>query len=129
FPQGLACKLIPKYMGLYRVLCDFRNNMFQIDLPLHLVTCSVHPFFHASLLQIHVPNDDCLFLGQLFEHIASSTTSYAKEWNVKEILSHSNAGQQALLEILWYTDDKTWLPFHKINHLEALQRYFKSLGI
>lgn len=129
FPQGLARKLIPKYMGPYRILRDFGNDTFQVDLPIHLLARGVHPSFHASLLRIHVPNDDRLFPGRSFEHIVSSTTSNTTEWNVKEILSHSRAGEHALFEILWHTDDKTWLPYHKVSHLEALRRYFESLGI
>ncbi|KDQ32395.1 hypothetical protein PLEOSDRAFT_1026987, partial [Pleurotus ostreatus PC15] len=80
---------------------------FQVDLPLHLIARGIHPTFHASLLRIHVPNDNRLFPGRSFKHIVSSTTANAREWNVKEILSHSNAGQHALFEILWHTGDKT----------------------
>ncbi|KZV91302.1 hypothetical protein EXIGLDRAFT_593158, partial [Exidia glandulosa HHB12029] len=37
---------------------------FKIDLPSELKARGVHPMFHASLLRIHVPNDDRRFPGR-----------------------------------------------------------------
>ncbi|KAF8811127.1 hypothetical protein BYT27DRAFT_7066428, partial [Phlegmacium glaucopus] len=33
FTKGLAIKLIPKYIGPYKILEDFNNQSFRIDLP------------------------------------------------------------------------------------------------
>ena len=63
FPKGLARKLIPKFIGPYRILKDFKNQSFLIDLPSHLKQRGIHNVFHAALLRIHVPNDDRLFPG------------------------------------------------------------------
>ena len=63
FPKGLARKLIPKYIGPYKILRDFNNQSFWIELPSHLKQRGVHDIFHASLLRIHEPNDDQLFPG------------------------------------------------------------------
>jgi hypothetical protein len=32
FPKGLARKLLPKFVGPYQILEDFRNNSFRIEL-------------------------------------------------------------------------------------------------
>ena len=64
FPKGLAQKLIPKFLGPYKVLRDYNNSSFQLDLPPHLKRWGVHDIFHSSLLRIHIPNDDCLFPGR-----------------------------------------------------------------
>ncbi|PFH46351.1 hypothetical protein AMATHDRAFT_155455 [Amanita thiersii Skay4041] len=32
-PKGLARKLVPKYLGPYRILKDFSNHFFQVDIP------------------------------------------------------------------------------------------------
>lgn len=61
FPKGLARKLIPKYIGPYKILRDLKNHSFQIDLPASLRSRGVHDVFHASLLRIHKPNNDRLF--------------------------------------------------------------------
>jgi hypothetical protein len=34
--KGLARKLIPKYIGPYKIVQDFRNQSFKIELPVHL---------------------------------------------------------------------------------------------
>ena len=63
FAKGLARKLIPKYIGPYKIIKDFNNQSFQIELPSHLKQRGIHDVFHSSLLQIHTPNDDHLFPG------------------------------------------------------------------
>jgi len=50
FARGLARKLIPKYMGPYKITKDFENQSFRIELPLHLEKKGVHDVFHSSLL-------------------------------------------------------------------------------
>ena len=58
FPRGLARKFLPKFIGPYLVLEDFRNNSFQIDLPDQMKQRGIHDVFHSSYLRIHVPNND-----------------------------------------------------------------------
>jgi len=58
FPKGLARKLVPKYIGPYRILQDYGNQSFRLDLPSRLKQRGVHDVFHASLLRIHHPNND-----------------------------------------------------------------------
>lgn len=65
FPKGLARKLIPEYLGPYRITKDFKNHSFRVDLPASLKQHGVHNVFHASLLHVHVPNDDRISLGDL----------------------------------------------------------------
>jgi hypothetical protein len=63
-PKGRARKLFVKYIGPYRVLRNFMNNSYRIELPARLLQCGVKDVFHSSLLRIHVPNDDRLFPGR-----------------------------------------------------------------
>jgi len=42
FPKGLARKLIPKYIGPYRIKKDFGNQSFRIDLPSSLRQRGIH---------------------------------------------------------------------------------------
>ena len=95
FPKGLACKLIPKFIGPYKVLTDFKNQSFHIELPPHLKQRGVTNVFHASLLRIHVPNDDCLFPGRLFTQLNPGSETKS-EWAVNRILSHSGLSQNAI---------------------------------
>jgi hypothetical protein len=50
YPKGLARKLVPKYLGPHKILRDFGNHSFLIDLPPHLKAQGLHDVFHASLL-------------------------------------------------------------------------------
>ncbi|KAF8805802.1 hypothetical protein BYT27DRAFT_7052971, partial [Phlegmacium glaucopus] len=53
FAKGLARKFIPKYIGPYKILKDFNNQSFKIELPAHLKQWGLHDVFHASLLRLH----------------------------------------------------------------------------
>jgi hypothetical protein len=75
FPKGLARKLIPKFIGPYRILKDFGNHSYKIDLPSNLKQRGVHDVFHAALLRIHHSNDDRLFPGRLESQISMSNES------------------------------------------------------
>ena len=49
-PKGRACKLSPKFIGPFKIIKDFGNNSFKIDLPSDLKRQGIHPIFHSSLL-------------------------------------------------------------------------------
>jgi len=127
FPKGLARKLIPKFIGPYKVLTDFKNQSFRIELPPHLKQRGVHNVFHASLLRIHVPNDDRLFPGRLFTQL-NPRSETESEWAVDRILSHSGSRRDAVFEVQWKAGDVTWLPYSQIEHLNALKEYIDLQG-
>ena len=87
FPEGLARKLVPKYIGPYSIVQNFHNQSFQIDLPAKLRNRGVHDVFHVALLRIHHPNNDQLFSGWLDSQIRLPESS-EKEWAVDHILLH-----------------------------------------
>jgi transposase InsO family protein len=127
-PKGRARKLIPKYIGPYKILRDFGNNSYVIELPDELKRRGVHPVFHASLLRIHLPNDDRLFPGRLINQVTDMGES-TNEWSVQEISSHRGSGPEAIFEVKWTAGDSTWLPYNKIAHLNALSNYLELLGV
>ena len=128
FPKGLARKLVPKYIGPYKIIKDYKNQSFQIDLPSDLKQRGVHNVFHASLLRIHIPNDDRLFPGRLDTQLSLGDSSEG-EWAVDKILSHTGAKDSSIFEVLWQAGDITWLPYHQISHLNALPVYLDLLGV
>jgi len=69
FPKGTSRKLVPKFVGPYKISKDFGNHSFRVDLPNSLKQRGIHDVFHSSLLRIHVPNDDRLFPRRLDEQI------------------------------------------------------------
>lgn len=60
-PKGLA----PKSIGPYKISRDFGNGSYQVELPPDLKWQGIHNVFHASLLQVYIPNDDRPFPGCL----------------------------------------------------------------
>jgi hypothetical protein len=128
FPKGLARKFLPKFIGPYLVLEDFRNNSFRIDLPDRMKQRGIHDVFHSSYLRIHVPNDDRLFPGRLDNQVAEFEDQ-EREWAVEKITSHKGNRSDAVFEVKWKAGDTTWLPYDRVDHLSALQDYFDVLGI
>jgi len=57
-PKGRASKLVPKYVGPYKVLQAYpETSNYTLELPSELVKRQVHPKFHVSLLRLHKPNE------------------------------------------------------------------------
>ena len=128
FAKGLARKLIPKYIGPYRILQDFGNSSFRLELPAHLKRRGVHDVFHSSLLREHLPNDDRLFPGRMDTQLGSIPETEG-EWAVDRILSHAGPKNDPVFEIKWKSGDITWLPYYQISHLQALTDYLDLFGV
>jgi len=128
FPKGTSRKLVPKFVGPYKIIQDFGNYSFHIELPSSLRQRGIHDVFHSSLLCIHIPNDNRLFPGRSDEQIPElgGTT---REWTVDKILSHQGSHSDAKFEVLWMSGDKTWLPYGEIAHLRVITDYFEIIGI
>ena len=57
--QGTSQKLLPKYIGPYKVVeVHIAASTVTLELPPELTAQQVHPTFHVSLIQAHIPNDD-----------------------------------------------------------------------
>jgi len=128
-PKGLAQKLTPKYVGPYKLLRDYGNNSFLLDLPSRMRSQGIHPVFHSSLLRIHLPNDDRRFPGCLDMQVLHFDDEWEPEWTVSKIRSHSGAGEDAIFKVEWKAGDVTWLPYADISHLDALAEYLDLIGV
>ncbi|KAJ3474471.1 hypothetical protein NLI96_g12441 [Meripilus lineatus] len=128
-PKGRARKLIPKYLGPFRILKVIEPGAtYKLELPKELKARGISDAFHASLLRQHIPNDDRRFPGRQ-PHQIPGFGEQSKEWTVDRILSHSGKGPEAEFEVQWSTGDVTWAPHHDIKHLQAFDEYCEALGI
>ena len=127
FSKGLARKLLPKFIGPYKIIHDFENSSFRIDLPSHLKQRGVHDVFHPSLLREHIPNDDHLFPGRMDTQVGL-TLETEGEWAVEQLLLHAGTGTNTLFEVKWASGNINWLPYYQITHLNALMEYLDLLG-
>jgi hypothetical protein len=128
FAKGLARKFIPKYIGPYKIIQDFNNQSFKLELPVHLKKRGIHNVFHSSLLRIHVPNDDRLFPGRMDTQIGESP-DIEDEWAVEQIRSHAGSGEDSVFEIKWKSGDVTWMPYYQIKHLQAFDAYLELMSV
>ncbi|KAJ3482856.1 hypothetical protein NLI96_g6704 [Meripilus lineatus] len=127
-PRGLARKLIPKFIGPYKILVDYGNNSYQIELSANLKRRGIHNVFHSSLLRSHEPNDDRLFPGRHDSQV-TELEDQEEEWMIDRVLSHKGAGDQAIFECAWKSGDQTWMPYDSLAQSEALKAYLELLGI
>ena len=92
-------KLVLKYIRPYRIIRNARNKAFELDLLLEMKNHNIHSVFHASLLRIHVPNNDRLFpereVGQV-----TGLSDENQEWTVDSIETHARKSRTALFKVL-----------------------------
>jgi len=129
-PKGRSRKLAPKYIGPYRIEKELESGAsFALELPNELRAREVHNAFHASLLRVHVPNDDRRFPGRQLENFSADMGTNVKEWDVDRILSHTGTGKNAQFELKWKNGDITWEPYHVIKNLVQLEEYCDLMRI
>src|SRR6266705_3087744 len=64
-PKGRAGKLMPLYIGPYKILEAYpETSNYILKLPPQLECCGIHPRFHMSRLALHKPNDSMTFPGR-----------------------------------------------------------------
>ncbi|KAF9491805.1 hypothetical protein BDN71DRAFT_1375167, partial [Pleurotus eryngii] len=49
------------------------------------------------------------------------------EWAVNKIVNHHGFKTDAMFEVEWTSGDITWLPYHQVSHLQALDTYLEAL--
>ena len=88
-PKGRARKLLPKYIGPYKVVeAHTAASTIMLELPPELVSRRVHPMFHMSLIWAHVANDDERFPRRDMQLYYDFGPTDEHEWFIDEILTH-----------------------------------------
>ena len=89
-PKGRAKKLLPNYVGPYKILKVFENSSnYTLKLPPELLNQGIYPKFHVSRLAPHEPNDSLLFPGHAAQVFYDFGGDPEQEYQVQEILDHS----------------------------------------
>jgi hypothetical protein len=129
-PKGRASKLLPKYIGPFKVL-DARPEVssYEIDLPTQLRSRNLHSRFHQSKLRAHSANDDALFPHRETYPYYDYGTPDNQEWLVDEILAHSWAKNELSFQIRWNLGDTTWETYETCKELQALDAYLELMGV
>ena len=101
---------------------------YQLDLSDELMKQGINHLFHTSLLKPHVPSNDRRFLGCLLVQIPGFGGK-SEEWIVDSIVLHPGRGVSSEFELQWKVGDMTWVPYHEVAHLIALDRYCELMGV
>lgn len=129
-PKGRASKLLPKYIGPYKVVRAMpETSNYDIELPEELVQRRVHPRFHVSLLRPHHANDDALFPNRTSVEAYDFGAPEDAEWFVDEIIAHRWEGQSIQFQVNWNLGDTTWEPLANCKQLKALDEYLVLQGV
>ena len=128
-PKGRARKLAPKYIGPYKIVQEVTaHTAYKLALPSELLSRGIHPTFHARLLRVHIPNDDRRFPARSVPQITNLSDNTTTDHVVQRICTHSAGGTRSWFEVQWQSGDKTWLPYHEVQHLAALDAYLENQG-
>ena len=127
-PKGRARKLVPKYIGPYKIVKA--HSTVILKLPLVLVAQLISPTLHMGLIQRFVANNDDLFPKQDMKSFYDFSQDDEQEWLVKEIISHRWLNlKEPELEVRWMLGDTTWEPLALCKDLKVLDVYLELWGI
>ncbi len=130
-PKGQAKKLLPKYIGPYKVVeVHMAASTITLELLPELKARWIHPTFHVNLIRTHIPNDDKRFPCQDMPSHYDFGTTDEPEWFVDDILAHCWVSPTSLeLQVPWILGDVTWEPLSQCKDLEALDAYLELCGV
>jgi hypothetical protein len=128
-PKGRASKLLPKFVGPYKVLRSIpEKSNYELELLYELARRRVHNVFHVSLLRPHYANDDVLFPNRRYPDPYDFGAPDGAEWYVEEITAHRWKGRALELQVKWSLGESTWEPLSVCNELAALDAYLALVG-
>ncbi len=129
-PKGRAKKLVPRYIGPYKVVeAHTSASTVTLDLLPELAARRIHPTFHISLIRAHVSNDNGRFPCRDTKSCYDFGSTDEPEWFVDEILAHRWVSQNRLeFQVRWTLGDVTWEPLASCEELEVLDEYLELRG-
>jgi hypothetical protein len=130
-PKGRARKLVPRYIGPYRVTeAHNKASMVTIELPDDLKNRRVSPTFHTNLVRRYIANNDDLFPKREAKSFYDFGATANEEWLVDEIIAHRRINSKELeFQVHWTLGDVTWEPMSACKDLEALDSYLELRGV
>ena len=126
FPRGWARKLMPRFLGPYRVLKVMNDSPnITIELPPELKDRRISPMFHTNLVQPYVKNNNILFPKREAKSYYDFGNNDEQEWFVDKIIAHKWANNNLESQVKWSLGDITWEPIDSCKKLKALDTYLE----
>ena len=128
-PKGRARKLLPKYLGPYKVLvANHSSSTYKIELPPDLKARQIHDTFHEKVLKPHIKSDSKQFPKQETRVQYDIGDDPNQEWVVHLIEDH-RWSPHLTFKVRWELGDATWEPLDIVEDLEALDQYLELEGV
>ena len=126
-PKGRAKKLLPKFIGPYKVVeVHTAASTVTLELPPKLTARQEHPMFHMSLLRAHIPNNNVRFPHCDMKACYDFGAADEPEWFVDETLAHRWVDSMGLeLQVHWTLGNVMWEPLALCKELAALDEYLE----
>ena len=117
-PKHRAQKLMPKFIGPYKVLKAMNNSSIMIELPQKFKDRRINPTFHTSLVQPYIKNNDILFPKRDTKALYNFGYNKDQEWLIEEILAHKWTKNDLEFQVKWE-------PLSSCEELEAQDNYLE----
>lgn len=129
-PKGRASKLLPKFVGPYRVEEAYpETSNYVLDLPDELKGRRLHDKFHVSLLRPYVETDAILFPNRSKPEPYDFGAPPDAEEFVDSIRAHVWKGKKVFFEVWWSLGDVTLEPYDTVKKLKSLDDYFATQSV
>jgi hypothetical protein len=129
-PKGRASKLLPKYVGPFKILEAYANaSTYRVELPTQLRARNLHDRFHRSKLRPYYANDDALFPHREAHAYYDFGTPDDQEWLVDDILAHKWDKSKLSFQVHWNMGDTTWESYETCKDLQVLDDYLRLIGV
>jgi hypothetical protein len=129
-PKGRAGKLMPKFIGPYKVMKLYpETSNYTLELPPELTKRRVHPKYHISLLRPHHPNNDVLFPNRRKAEPYDFGAPEDAKWYVNEIVGHRRKGRSIEFLVKWNLGDSTCELLGNCNELVAMDDYLTLMNV
>jgi hypothetical protein len=128
-PKGRARKLLPKYLGPYKVLtANHSGSACRVELPPDLKVQRIHDIFHEKVLKSYVENDIKRFPKRETRIQYDVGNDPDQEWVIHSIEDHKWS-PGLTFRVRWELGDATWEPLDIVKDLEALDQYLELKGV
>ena len=129
-PKGRATKLLPKYIGPFKILeAHSDKSTYRVELPTLLHACNLHNQLHRSKLRPYYANDDALFPHREAHAFYDFGTPDDREQLVDELIAHKWDGDDLMFQLRWNDGDTTWESHETCKDLQVLDEYLDLIGV
>ncbi|KAJ3473251.1 hypothetical protein NLI96_g13076 [Meripilus lineatus] len=128
-PKGRAHKLLPKFLGPYKILEGSpESSNYVLELLDELKTRGIHPQFHVSRLEPFIANDNRLFPRRDPKVFYDYGMPDDTEWSVDDIVGHQWNKNKLQFHVKWNMGETTWKPRKHCEDLKVLDNYLQLMG-